>query len=141
VELSVELLQATLSALRSDPMEQRRHPRAPVRAKVKIVPYKNGALDKAFEVWTRDISTGGIGIISTSPLPVSGKFVLRLPRGEGGPLYLLCTVKNCISQAKGVFVIGSTFAEQAVMKSTADPDEPKDEPSDPGSTDEQWAIE
>lgn len=141
VELSVELLQSTLSALRSDPIEQRRHPRAPVRAKVKIVPYKDGALDKPFEIWTRDISSGGIGIVSPRGLAKGEKFVLRLPRCEGEPLYLLCTVKNCVIQAKGVFVIGSTFAEPAVMSATAELADAPDEPSAAKSTDEEWATE
>ena len=114
MELSLELFQSTLKALRSDPVEKRRHPRAPVRVKVKIVPYKDGVLQTPLEVWTLDISSGGLGLISSEPLRVGERFVLRLPRFEGEHIYLLCTIRNCIPQAKGIFIIGSTFAEETI---------------------------
>jgi c-di-GMP-binding flagellar brake protein YcgR len=70
-------------------------------------------MGKPLEVWTRDISAGGIGVVSPTPLPVGGNFVVRLPQAEGTAVYLLCTVQNCTTLAKTAFVIGSTFAEFA----------------------------
>jgi hypothetical protein len=111
MELSAELFESTVRALKGDPVEQRQHPRAPARYRLKIVPYKQPGMTTAIDVWTRDISRGGIGVVSPVRFKVGAKFVVGLPRAEGGMRCLVCTVKNCSEQAKGVYVIGSAFEE------------------------------
>jgi len=118
MELSAELLRSTIAALRSDSVEGRKHPRAPIRSRVKILPVVSGALGAPVEVWTRDISSGGIGIISPAPLTAGSAFIVRLPDAQGGAMYLRCTVRNCISQAKQIFIIGSSFIEFAPAPSS-----------------------
>jgi hypothetical protein len=113
MELSAELLQSTLNHLKGDPVEQRKHPRAPLRARLKIVPYENGALGHPYEVWTLDISAGGLGIMTSKPLRADRKFIVRLTQMDNVPLYLLCTVRNCTEIHKDTYRIGASFAEVA----------------------------
>jgi hypothetical protein len=109
MELSADMFESTIRALKGDQIEKRKHPRAPARFKLKIVPYQEPGKDGPMEVWTRDISAGGIGLTSYVRLKVGMRFVIRLPRPDGAPLCLLCTVKNCVEQTKGVYVIGASF--------------------------------
>lgn len=112
VELSAELLESTLYGLRADKIHNRRHPRAPMRAKLTVYPITDRVLGKPREVWTRDLSTAGMGLLASEPFPLTSKFLVRLPRNEGaGFLHLLCTVRNCDQQAKDVYSIGASFVQ------------------------------
>jgi hypothetical protein len=111
MELSAELLQSTLSHLKGDQVDKRKHPRAPLRFRLKMIPYEDGALGQPVEVWTRDISAGGLGITYSKPLRLDRKFIVRLPQMDDVPVYLLCTVRNCTEVAKNVYRIGASFAE------------------------------
>lgn len=111
-ELSAELLESTLRGLRADRVHNRKHPRAPMRVKLTLYPIADRAVGKPKEVWTRDLSSGGIGLLSPEPMRPGSTFIIRLPRNDGGKhLHLLCTVKNCEQQAKGVFAVGASFVE------------------------------
>lgn len=111
MELSAELLQSTLSHLKGDQVDKRQHPRAPLRVRLKMIPYEEGALGHPVEVWTRDISAGGLGITSSKPLRHDRKFIVRLPQMDDVPVYLLCTVRNCTEVARNVYQIGASFVE------------------------------
>ena len=117
VELSADLLKSMLSGIKTEQgkgyAEMRRNPRVAVRYTVKIIPYINGALGQPLRVWTRDISSGGIGLIHSSPMDVGTRFIIQLPRESGKSLLLLCTVRNCTMVSDELFGIGSSFAEIA----------------------------
>jgi hypothetical protein len=121
MELSADMFESTIRSLKGDQVEKRKHPRAPARFKLKIIPYQEPGKDGPMEVWTRDISAGGIGLTSYVRLKVGMRFVVRLPRHEGAPLCLLCTVKNCIEQMKGVYVIGASFMALVAANGTPSP--------------------
>lgn len=117
MELSAELLEATLKALRGDQVEQRKHPRAPARFRVRMFPYRHPTLTDAIDVWTRDISLGGLCFVSYIRFKAGAKFVIRLPRVGGGVQCLLCTVRNCSETVRGVFAIGVSFEELVASNS------------------------
>jgi hypothetical protein len=112
VELSAEVLHSTVASVPQGG-ERRKHTRVPLRFKVKIIPYENGALGEPFFIWTRDICPGGIGIIHYKPLKEDRKFIIRLPRQDDTPLLLLCTVRVCKQVAAAVYNIGASFTEVA----------------------------
>ena len=113
MELSADLLQSTVSHLKSDQVEQRRSPRAPLRMRVKIAPYENGTLGDPLDVWTLDLSEGGIGVLSPKPMRAGRKFVIRMSQLDDSPHYLLCTVRNCAALTQTLFRLGASFAEVA----------------------------
>ena len=122
-ELSAELFESTLRGLRGDSVHNRKHPRAPMRVKLKLYPVERRGIGKAREVWTRDMSTGGIGLLSPEIMKAGTTFIVRLPRQEGGFLCLLCTVQNCVEQAKGCYAVGASFVEVTHSATQAAEDE------------------
>lgn len=110
-ELSAELFESTLRGLRGDSIYNRKHPRAPMRVKLKLYPVERQGVGRPREVWTRDLSNGGIGLLSSDPMRAGTNFLVRLPKQESGFLSLLCTVQNCVEQAKGLFAVGASFVE------------------------------
>lgn len=120
-ELSAELFESTLRGLRGDSVHNRKHPRAPMRMKMKLFPVERHGVGKPREVWTRDLSTGGIGLLSAETMRAGSTFIVRLPREDHQFLCLLCTVQNCVAQAGGVHVVGASFVEiTQSAKATAD---------------------
>jgi hypothetical protein len=124
-ELSAELMESTLRGLRGD-SRNRKHPRAPMRVKLKLFPVERRGLGKPRDVWTRDLSAGGIGLLSPDPMTVGSKFIMRLPRQGGGFLCLLCCVQNCEEKEKDLYAVGASFVE--VTHSASNPAE---EPAQP----------
>ena len=112
MELSAELLHSTVASA-GHLGERRKHERVPLRFKVKVIPYDDGALGETFYVWTRDISPGGIGIIHHKRMKEGRRFIIRLPREDDTPILLLCTVRVCREVATSVFNIGASFTEVA----------------------------
>ena len=111
MELSLELIHSVLSTLKGDPRELRKHPRAPLRIKLKIIPFVKGVLGEPLEIWTRDLSAGGLGLSSRKEIEVGSRFIIRLPHTSRGQVHLLCHARNCQEVSKGAFVIGATFVE------------------------------
>jgi hypothetical protein len=122
-ELSAEVFESTLRGLRGDSVHNRKHPRAPMRVKLKLYPVERRGVGKAREVWTRDLSTGGIGLLSPDLMRAGSNFIVRLPRQESGFLCLLCTVQNCVEQAKGLYAVGASFVEISHSSAQATEDE------------------
>jgi hypothetical protein len=112
MELSAELLHS-LARLKGDQIERRVHIRAPLRLRLRIIPYDQGTAGEPLEVWTRDVSAGGIGILTSMPMAVGRKFIVALPRPYEPPLYLVCTVRNCAEMADRLYAIGASFVEVA----------------------------
>lgn len=122
-ELSAELFESTLRGLRGDSVHNRKHPRAPMRMKMKLFPIERNGVGKPREVWTRDLSTGGIGLLSAETMRAGSTFIVRLPREGHQFLCLLCTVQNCVAQAGGVHVVGASFVEITQSAKTSADDE------------------
>src|SRR5881409_3959406 len=120
MELSVELFKKTIHSLRGDISKgvagQRQSPRVGLRCRVKIIRINNGKPGLAIEVWARDVSRGGIGIVSPTLMSVGERFVIRFPRvdGDGTPISVLCTVCNCSEVHQDAFLVGAKFEGQSV---------------------------
>lgn len=82
-----------------------------MRVKLRLFPVERRGLGKPRDVWTRDLSAGGIGLLSPDPLSVGSKFIVRLPREGGGFLCLLCSVQNCVEKEKDLYAVGASFDE------------------------------
>jgi hypothetical protein len=115
--LTAQLFQQILTSLRSDTgrrfNEQRLGPRVGVRGRIKLL---RGAADLAqqqppIEVWVRDISISGIGLLSSEPMTSGARFRAQFPKADEEPLTLLYTVVHCKSVSKGLYVIGARLAD------------------------------
>ncbi|HZL34078.1 MAG TPA: hypothetical protein VFC78_02135 [Tepidisphaeraceae bacterium] len=114
MELSAELWESTVGSITGDQAqglaERRVNPRVGLRCRTNIAIYENGVLQPPVNVWTRDISKDGIGVMSARYLSPGTRFVVRLPRKHHkDPLLLLCTTRNCDELADGIYAVGATF--------------------------------
>src|SRR5690242_11149426 len=71
--LTAELFDQIVNSLKSDigrrTNEKRTKPRVGVRGRVQILPINaDGTVAQKFDVWVRDVSASGIGILHNSPL-------------------------------------------------------------------------
>lgn len=82
-----------------------------MRVKLKLFPVIRRGLGRPREVWTRDLSAGGIGLLSPDKMRLGSKFIVRLPRHGGGFLCLLCCVQNCIEKENDLYAVGASFVE------------------------------
>ena len=113
MNLSAKTFHATVASIKPIPGERRQNPRVPFRFKVKIIPYEDGVCGDPIDIWTRDISATGIGLIYHKAMREGRKFIIRLTRLEDTPILLLCTVRNCVELATDVYGLGASFAEVA----------------------------
>jgi len=115
MDLSAAMLQETLTKVKSDKATgnaaRRVRPRVGLRCALTIIPYSNGACGRPLKAWTRDISLGGMGILSPASMKSGEQFIVQLPRQDSKPMVLLCTVKNCAQLADGLYGLGVTFSE------------------------------
>src|SRR5436190_22610010 len=68
MELTRAVLTEMLKALRSNPktgMEKRVKPRVGLRLRARV--FTAAAIDHPLEVWLRDVSAGGLGMLSSQP--------------------------------------------------------------------------
>src|SRR5213595_456189 len=129
MDLSADLLQEMLSKVKSDKgsgnAARRVRPRVGLRCALTIIPYAHGAVGRPLKAWTRDISMGGMGILTSSSMKSGDQFIVQLPRPDAKPMILLCTVKNCSQLADGLYGVGATFSE-VVRKAESAPQLPTD---------------
>ncbi|MGD0462788.1 MAG: PilZ domain-containing protein [Tepidisphaeraceae bacterium] len=126
MELSAELFERTIRLFKGDSSaikhQRRVHPRVGIRCHIKIVPVEAGVPAGPIEVWTRDISRAGIGIICSQKMKAGDRFVVRFPRAdEAPPLALVCTIKCCSQLSQGVYAIGAVFEGMRVEKAEPAP--------------------
>lgn len=126
MELSAELFEQTIRLFKGDGSaiknQRRCHPRVGIRCRIKIVPIENGLPGEPVEVWTRDISRTGIGIICSQKMKSGDRFVVRFPRADSAPpLGLVCTIKCCSQLSKGVYSIGAIFEGTRLLKPETTP--------------------
>jgi hypothetical protein len=130
MDLSAAILQETLTKVKSDKASgnaaRRVRPRVGLRCALTIIPYANGACGRPLKAWTRDISLGGMGILSPASMKSGDQFIVSLPRQDSKPMILLCTVRNCNNLADGLYGLGVTFSE-IVRKEESSPALPVDQ--------------
>lgn len=111
--LTAEVFKDVIVALRSDDnsariVDKRGAPRVGLRTKLAIVLGLSSSFEAApLEVWLRDLSAGGVGIVHNREIERGTPFVAHLPRSHGPPLRVLYTVAHCKRLAKEIFSIGA----------------------------------
>jgi hypothetical protein len=111
--LTAEVFKDVISALRSDEsstrlLDKRGSPRVGLRTKLQIVTGPVGPFENLpVEVWLRDLSAGGMGIVYSQELEPGTTFVAHLPRRQGPPLRVLYEVAHCKRLSKDLFSIGA----------------------------------
>ena len=124
MELTRAILNDLLRSLRSSPKqatEKRTQPRVGMRLRARAVVAGATAIDQPpIEVWLRDISAGGLGILCNQPFARGDTVRVILAENSdtntGGsgddPDLLPCTVAYCRRVGTGLYQIGLKFAAQ-----------------------------
>jgi hypothetical protein len=110
--LSAECYQQIVRALKSDGgrhfNENRARPRVGVRGRVQIAPLRpDGHRSEIFDVWVRDLSARGMGILHTRPLHPGVRFDAIFHRADAGPLVLTYVVVQVKSVDDGMYTLGA----------------------------------
>lgn len=114
MNLEVETLTGIVAAMRlrggTRTWEDRRAMgRIPMQKVMAIIPYRTGMTGEAVNVWIRDISAGGMGLIHSHRMEPNEEFVIRLPRVDGSEMPLVCAVAHCTALGPELFTIGARF--------------------------------
>jgi hypothetical protein len=125
LKLSGEQFQEIISQLVSDDQDRqqdkRHEPRVGIRAQGVVTPW---ALDDAgarqTPITIRDLSRGGICILSASPMPKGTRFILRLVRSQQGALLAHYEVRYSKPLTKTLFSVGAKLVN--LSDSTAEAD-------------------
>lgn len=96
----------------------RRQPRREIEAEATIVPLAERPISSS--VMVRDVSASGIGFLSQEKMTLDEQFVLMLPRTNGEPSIVLCSVAFWQPLPSGLFGIGARFV-RLVRDRAADP--------------------
>jgi hypothetical protein len=110
--LTAEAFDQIVNSLKSDCgrrfNEKRHKPRVGVRGRVQVVPIRpDGTIEAGFEVWVRDVSISGIGILHSKPMPRGAQFEAHFSRQDDVPLVLTYVVAHYKSVVKGLYTIGA----------------------------------
>lgn len=114
MELSAEVFESTLHRIKGDGgtggVERRTKPRVGLRARIKLLPLQHGVVGAPVDVWTRDISLTGVGVITSKRMKVGDHYILTLPREQADSnLVLYCTVRNCEALVTDIYAVGLSF--------------------------------
>jgi len=63
--------------------------------------------------FTRNISTGGLSLLTRRPFNVGERFAVKLTLGEGAGKYLLCRTTMCRYLSEGMCEVGAAFEGSA----------------------------
>jgi hypothetical protein len=98
-----------LRAIRCDRKvsDRRRTPRVGLRAKVDMV--TSPEHPATAQVWIRNISLSGVGLLHCRKLPVGSMIVLRFPTADRKMLSVPCEVVHCQSIPNQFFRVGVRF--------------------------------
>ena len=95
--------------------ERRTYPRIPMQKCLAVIPYRDGEEGELMEVWMRDISQGGIGLVHNQPMERGDEFLIHLPEA-GTEAKVRCRVTYCAplmgKASQGLFGIGARFVEE-----------------------------
>lgn len=89
--------------------ERRQITRIEAQAPLQIARYINGNSTEEFTVLTRDISIGGVGLLQSAPMKTGEQIVVRLPRIDRTPLFVLSKITHCRQMADHIYGIGVQF--------------------------------
>src|SRR4051812_7118864 len=89
--------------------ERRRASRMDLQARIKILPVTSGKRLEPLTVTICDFSARGISFIDQTPMEMGQQFVLELPRREGAPVTLLCTVMHIKHVGPEIHRMGAEF--------------------------------
>jgi hypothetical protein len=110
-----EMLSILNAGEQGEGLERRTYPRIPLQKCMAVIPFRDGQEGDLLEVWMRDISQGGIGLVHTEPMHRGDEFLVHLPQGER-MLKVRCRVTYCaplFGQAgNGMYGIGARFVEE-----------------------------
>jgi len=99
--------------------DRRQYPRVPMQKCMAIIPYRSGVTGEAADVWIRDISMGGVGMVHFKPMEPDEEFLIRLPQLSGHQM-MLCRVSYCAplsgENGNGMFGIGARFVRAVAPK-------------------------
>lgn len=132
MQLSQHLFSRVASLLAPQPfVERRSEPRANVRGTARMV---RGAAEgprrhpgRPITVYVQDLSPGGAGMLSATPVEAGEQFVLVMEKpgwegtGEGEGVILTCAAAYCRSLAQDLYGIGVQFLGPETV---AESDEP-----------------
>lgn len=127
MNLETEIFTGIVAAMRlragSRTWEDRRSlGRIPMQKCIAIIPYKQGESGEAVNVWVRDLSAGGIGLVHSHPMEAGEQFVVRLPKMDGTDVPVVCVVTHSASLSPDLFTIGARFdavLSNAVLQSNS----------------------
>lgn len=92
--------------------DRRAYPRVPMQKCMAIIPYRAGVTGEAADVWIRDISMGGLGLVHYKPMDPEEEFLICLPQLVG-QARMLCRVSYCAPLTgethEGLYGIGARF--------------------------------
>ena len=95
--------------------ERRTYPRIPMQKCLAVIPYREGEAGDVMEVWMRDISQGGIGLVHNQPMQRGDEFLVHLP-DQDQDAKLRCRVTYCAplmgKASQGLYGIGARFVEE-----------------------------
>jgi hypothetical protein len=118
MNLSHERFIRVLASLKTDDgvaIENRHHPRVPLRSSILMAPCDNGQLGPALTVRLQDVSSGGASLHAFHPMTVGQQFVIELPENntdaEESPamLRILVRVAHCKQIAEHQYLAGLQF--------------------------------
>jgi hypothetical protein len=126
LKLTAQLYKQILASLRSDSSssrttEKRGQGRVGLRCSVDIIPSVPNA--KRINVWVRDISLRGIGIVSPVNLPEGTLFIAQLPSERESPLVVTYRVVHCHRINSDLYSVGCIL-ETAAFESSENPNKP-----------------
>lgn len=98
-----------LGAMTTAAHERRQVTRIEVQCPIQIAHYVNGSSTDERDVLTRDISIGGIGLMQSISMEPGKQIVVRLPRRERPPLFVLSQVTYSRRLAESIYGIGAHF--------------------------------
>lgn len=98
--------------------ERRQITRIEVQCRLQIARYTSGSGGEEFTALTRDISIGGIGLLQSIQMKPGEEIVVRLPRQDRTPLFMLSKITYCHQMADGIYGIGVQFNRLLNLDST-----------------------
>ena len=116
MQLKAEHYQQIIKQLCSEQSHARTHerrgsPRVGLRAQVRVIPCSTNAQAAELDVWVRDVSTNGIGLLLPHSLKPGTYLVMSLPADDSTQpaLDLLFVAVRCEDLGNGQFAVGASF--------------------------------
>lgn len=102
--------------------EQRQSSRIPLQSTATVVIIAGENRGK-HQVVMRDLSVGGVGLITRFSMTTGDRFALLLERDGQTPAGVACEVRHCRKVSAGLYSVGSRFVSDLVERDGAEPPE------------------